>query len=449
MPAKPDKNSTHRSVPGALLRAQAAQAIYDICEKDKLLDAVMQSCKEQLADDKAWFQELIYGTLRWYERLQAISEELLQKPFKKKDSDVQALLLLGLYQLLYMHIKDHAVLNTTVAAAELLKKPWAKNVLNACLRRFIREQQTIIAASEKSPEAQYSHPQWLLQRLQSDWPSVWQDIVRSNNQQAPMALRVNTMKISREAYRQKLHEAGQGADIISDTASGLLLKEAVNVEQLPGFESGLVSVQDSSAQLTVSFLDLSPHQQVLDACAAPGGKAAHILEHTNNQCQLTAVEISKKRYARLQENLHRLELKARLIQGDATQPNDWWDGTMFDRILLDAPCSATGVIRRHPDIKRHRKPEDIESLSQQQARLLDALWPLLKPGGKLLYVTCSVLTAENEDVINHFLARQGDVKVLSLALSWAIQKQVGLQILPGTKDSDGFYYALLQKIHMP
>lgn len=449
MPARPDKNSPHRPVPGALLRAQAAQAIYDICEKDKLLDAVMQSCKEQLADDKAWFQELIYGTLRWYDRLQVISKELLQKPFKKKDGDVQALLLLGLYQLLYMRIKDHAVLNTTVAAAELLKKPWAKNVLNACLRRFIREQQTIIAASERSPEAQYSHPQWLLQRLQSDWPADWQDIVDSNNQRAPMALRVNSMKISREGYIQKLHEAGLQADIIENTDSGLLLKEAVNVEQLPGFASGLVSVQDSSAQLTVSFLDLSTHQQVLDACAAPGGKTAHILEHTNNQCQLTAIEISKKRYARLQENLHRLELKARLIQGDATQPNDWWDGTMVDRILLDAPCSATGVIRRHPDIKRHRKPEDIESLRQQQARLLDALWPLLKPGGKLLYVTCSVLTAENEDVISHFLARQGDVKVLSLTLSWAIQKQVGLQILPGTKDSDGFYYALLQKIHTP
>lgn len=449
MSAKPDKNSTHGVVPGALLRAQAAQALYDICEKNKLLDTVMQSCKEQLADDKAWFQELIYGTLRWYDRLQAISKELLQKPFKKKDGDVQALLLLGLYQLLYMRIKDHAVLNTTVAAAELLKKPWAKNVLNACLRRFVREQQTILANAEKNPVAQYSHPQWLLQRLQSDWPSVWQDIVNNNNQRAPMALRVNTMKISRQVYIQELNKTGLEANIIGDTDSGLLLKEAVNVEQLPGFESGLVSVQDSSAQLAVSFLDLSPHQQVLDACAAPGGKTAHILEHTNNQCQLTAVEISKKRYARLQENLHRLELKARLIQGDATQPNDWWDGTMFDRILLDAPCSATGVIRRHPDIKRHRKPEDIESLCQQQARLLDTLWPLLKPGGKLLYVTCSVLTAENEDMISHFLARQGDVKVLSLTLSWAIQKQVGLQILPGTKDSDGFYYALLQKIHMP
>lgn len=449
MPTKPDKNTTHSTVPGALLRARAAQAINDICGENKLLGAVVPSYKEQLGDDKAWFQELIYGTLRWYDRLQVIGKELLQKPFKKKDGDIHALLLLGLYQLLYMRIKDHAVLNTTVAAAELLKKPWAKNVLNACLRRFIREQQTIMVDIEKNPVAQYSHPQWLLRQLQSDWPSVWQNIVNSNNQQAPMALRVNTMKISRQIYMQKLGKAGLGADIIDDTDSGLLLKEAVNVEQLPGFESGLVSVQDSSAQLAVPFLDLTPHQQVLDACAAPGGKTAHILENTKNRCQLTAVEISQKRYARLQENLQRLQLKARLIQGDATQPDDWWDGTMYERILLDAPCSATGVIRRHPDIKRHRQAEDVETLCRQQTCLLDALWPLLKPGGKLLYVTCSVLAAENEDMIGHFLARQGDVKVLSLTLSWAIQKQAGLQILPGTKDSDGFYYALLQKIYMP
>lgn len=392
--------------------------------------------------DQAFIQALCFGVCRYYFQLDAIAQALLNKPIRNKEVEIKALVLIGLYQLKYMRVKAHAAVSETVAAG---KKTWAKSLLNALLRKYQREQEAIDAMLEKNRSAASLHPEWLFKRINDNWPDHAEQIMTANNQQPPMLLRVNLSRITREAYLDKLAEAGIEAVAVAHCASAIRLLQPVLVEQLQGFAQGLVSVQDSAAQLAADLLALQPGQRVLDVCAAPGGKTAHILEQQAELAELWAIDIDPLRLQRVDENLARLGLKAKLLAADATQTELWWDGQLFDRILLDAPCSALGVIRRHPDIKLLRRDEDIEVLQQLQQSILQACWPLLKPGGLLLYATCSILKQENEAQVLAFLAQQADAEEQVINANWGLERAVGRQILTGDQAMDGFYYACLRK----
>lgn len=394
--------------------------------------------------DAALIQEMVYGSLRWALQLEAQLRAFLKKPLKKKDGDIHALLLVGLYQLTYMHVATHAAVTETVAAAAALDKPWAKDLINAVLRSFLRMPVEARALLTQAPELLYSHPTWLLAQLRAAWPDQWQAICAANNARPPMSLRVNLQKIARTEYLAALQQRGMQAQPVVDTECGLTLTQPVAVTALPGFHAGQVSVQDGAAQLAAVLLDAQPGHHVLDACAAPGGKACHILERTPD-VKLVALDHDASRLERVHQNLLRLGLNAQVVCGDAATPDLWWQEQQFDRILLDAPCSATGVIRRHPDIKHHRTEQDLAELVRTQARILDGLWPLLVPGGKLLYVTCSILPQENEHQIRALRARHRDMAVVPLDLPWARATDSGCQVLPGEQGMDGFYYACLRK----
>ncbi|MFQ5993494.1 MAG: 16S rRNA (cytosine(967)-C(5))-methyltransferase RsmB [Acidiferrobacterales bacterium] len=429
-------------------RALTARVVERVMHRGRLLDAVLEAeLSAAPADTRfaALVKEMAYGTLRWAPRLEQLTRQLLERSLQPRDQDIAALLMVGLYQLLYMRVQPYAAVTETVAATETMAKPWAKGLVNACLRRFLREKEALLERAQRDPVFATSHPQWLLDTLRQHWPSHWQAIVDANNARAPMSLRVNLRKISRNAYLARLRDADLAAHCINPSAAGVVLETPVPVSNLPGFAEGLVSIQDAAAQLAVEFFDISPDQLVLDACAAPGGKLAYILERCPHLKHVVALDNAPARLQLIKQNLARLQLDAEVIPGDARAPAIWWDGELFDRILVDAPCSATGVIRRHPDIKAHRTPADLEILATLQADILEGLWPLLKSGGKLLYVTCSVLPIENELQVNRFLANHGDAKALRLSLPVAILRSVGTQLLPGQSDMDGFYYASLQK----
>jgi len=391
--------------------------------------------------DRAFIQALCFGVCRQYHRLDFILSQLLDKPLK--DADVKSLALVGLYQLNFMRVKPHAAVSETVLAAR--KKPWAKSLLNAVLRTYLREQEGLEHKADKSPVAALSHPDWLLRQIEQDWPEQAPAILQQNNQQPPMALRVNLAKISRESYLQLLAEQEITAETVSFCPSSIKLEKPVPVDLLPGFADGFVSVQDTAAQLAAGLLDLQPGQRVLDVCAAPGGKAAHILESQTQLEELVAVDIDESRMQRVSENLQRLTLQAKLVVGDAANPQSWWDGKPFDRILLDAPCSALGVIRRHPDIKLLRRAEDIGQLQALQKAILQAVWPLLAPGGIMVYATCSILKQENEDQVRAFLVEYPDAVELPIDADWGTAGTCGRQILTGESAMDGFYYACLIK----
>lgn len=402
------------------------------------------------AIDRALVQELAYGSLRWRFRLEAQLRQLLKQPLKRKDQDVAALLLVGLYQLVYTNIPAHAAVHATVEAVRATGKRWAVPLANAVLRNYQRQREQLDATVRARPDECHAHPAWLVEALRRDWPQDWEAVLAANNARPPLALRVNLRRGSVADYCAQLHSAGLESVPLRHSDAGLCLRQAVGVERLPGFMGGAVSVQDAAAQLAAPLLDVRPGMRVLDACAAPGGKTAHILERTPDLAELTAVELDSARARRIEENLQRLGLSARTVIGDAAQPDGWWDGRSFERILLDAPCSASGVIRRHPDIKSLRRPGDIDALVATQARLLDALWPLLAPGGMLLYATCSVLRRENEQQIAAFLRRQPQAQELRIDAEWGRAVAHGRQILPGEAaaahdDSDmgmdGFYYA--------
>lgn len=427
-------------------RTAAAKVLAQVLGKGRSLGGILPPALAQLRKDgeRALAQEMCYGVLRWYPRLAALVERLLSKPLKERDADVRSLLLLGLYQIIYMRVPDHAAVTETVAAARDLGKPWAGGLVNAVLRNYLRDSAHLLEEVDQNEAAALAHPAWLLELIKHAWPRDWQAIVTANNQRPPMALRVNAQHRERDAYLRMLVDDGIAAFPAPYTTHGVILEQPTDVERLPGFNEGWVSVQDSAAQLAAELLDVQPGQRVLDACAAPGGKAAHILE-SQPGIDLTALDSDAARLKRVDENLRRLQLQARLIEGDAAQPAAWWDGVMYDRILLDAPCSATGVIRRHPDIKILRRPDDIAALAELQGRMLQALWPLLKPGGMFLYATCSILPQENEQQITRFLAAQTDACEKAIDASWGNPGEAGRQILPGENNMDGFYYACLQK----
>lgn len=404
-----------------------------------LLDKVEQR-------DRGLAQDLAFGTARWQPRLALIAEKLLQKPFKAVDRDVEALLLIGLYQLFYTRIPAHAAIGETVACIDKLKKPSLKGLLNAVLRNAQRESESIIASLDRDPVLHSAHPRWLQKALKAQWPEQWQAICAANNAHPPLILRVNRRLGSRDDYLAELRRSGFAAEPCTFSRDGIRLLQACDVTSLPGFAAGHLSVQDEAAQLAAELLDLAPGQRVLDACCAPGGKTCHLLEAEPALAGVVAVDLEAKRLVRVRENLKRLNLDAELIAADGRDTAAWWDGQPFQRILLDAPCSATGVIRRHPDIKLTRQPADIPALAQLQGELLDALWPTLQVGGILLYATCSVLPMENSDNIAAFLARTPSARELEINADFGLKPAHGRQLLPQIDGHDGFYYAKLSKI---
>lgn len=396
-------------------------------------------------DDRALLAELAYGSLRWRVHDEAVLAGLLRQPLKAQDADVHGLLLAGLHQLQRMRIPPHAAVSETVAATRMLGKPWARALANAVLRRFQREREALLVSVERDIALRHAYPRWLVERLRSDWPEDLERILAQGNRHPPLTLRVNRRHGEAAAAAADLAAAGIVARTHPQAGDALVLATPTEARCLPGFVEGLLSVQDAGAQLAADLLDLAPGQRVLDACAAPGGKACHALEREPALAELVAVDRDESRLERVRENLERLHLGATLVHGDAAEPEAWWDGRTFDRILLDAPCSATGVIRRHPDIKSLRRAGDLGGLTTVQDALLDALWPLLTPGGRLVYCTCSVLREENEVRLERFLGAMSDARAVQLSVSWGRPAGPGRQILPGDDGMDGFYYACVVK----
>ncbi|WP_367373541.1 16S rRNA (cytosine(967)-C(5))-methyltransferase RsmB [Pseudomonas lini] len=428
-------------------RLAAAKALAAVLNGKASLNSSLPTQMDKVEDrDRGFTQDLAFGTARWQPRLSALAAKLLQKPFKAADADVEALLLVGLYQLLYTRVPAHAAIGETVGCADKLKKPWAKALLNAVLRRAQRESEALLAELEHDPVVRTAHPRWLQKSLKAFWPEQWEAICAANNAHPPMILRVNRRHHSRDAYLGLLTEAGIAATPCVYSRDGIILDAAADVRSLPGFAEGWISVQDEAAQLAADLLDLAPGQRVLDACCAPGGKTCHILEAEPKLAGVVAVDLEAKRLVRVRENLARLGLSAELIAADGRDTATWWDGKPFQRILLDAPCSATGVIRRHPDIKLTRQPDDIAALAVLQGELLDAMWITLEVGGVLLYATCSTLPTENTEVIEAFLARTPGARELDLATTAGIKQPHGRQLLAQEGGHDGFYYAKLIKI---
>jgi 16S rRNA (cytosine967-C5)-methyltransferase len=398
--------------------------------------------------DQGLCSELCYGFCRYYFLLSAELKPLFKKPLKGKDFDIQIILLLGLYQIRFMRIDDHAAVNETVNLVIYQRKKWARGLVNAILRNYLREhasEDPLTRARLKDYEHALAYPQWMQQQFAVDWGSDAPMLMQAANQSPPMVLRVDTRQTSRKAYLELLDENQIPARPHELITSAVTLQNALSVDQIPGFDRGLVSVQDSSAQIAAPLLDCQPGMRVLDACAAPGGKTLHIMQSAE-QLEMFALDKDEQRLQRVAQNIRRANLDAKLIHADAAQIESWFDGIQFDRILLDAPCSASGIIRRHPDIRILRQAEDIQQLVQQQRNLLDALWPLLINGGRMLYSTCSVFHAENELQISNFCDRQVDCIELPLnSVQWGVQRPYGRQILPGFHDMDGFYYALLEK----
>lgn len=422
-------------------RLIAAQTLVRILDGGQSLTVALEQTLPALENlqEKAFVQAVCYGVCRYYHRLQFILSQLLDKPIK--DAEIYALALVGLYQLAFMRVKNHAAVSETVNACPK-KKSWAKDLINALLRRYLREQEQLETLANSNPVALYSHPKWLISRLENDWGEKAAQIFQAANQPPPMILRVNFLQTTREDYLQLLKDAEIEAQAVESCPSAIRLIKPVGITALPNFESGMVSVQDTAAQFAADLLELEAGQRVLDLCAAPAGKTAHILE-SQPDLECVAVDIDATRMQRVETNLQRLNLSAQLIVGDATQPKNWWDGKLFDRILVDAPCSALGVIRRHPDIKLLRRADDLTALPTLQAQILNAAWLMLAEGGLLVYATCSILKAENEIQIAQFLASHSNAREIPFEKKPA---QLGWQILTGDNDCDGFYYARLRKI---
>jgi 16S rRNA (cytosine967-C5)-methyltransferase len=433
---------------GVDLRIAAARVIARVKAEKRSLAVVLPVAEAGVAErDRGLLQELCYGTLRWYYQLRYLLQCLLSKPLQPREQEVEALLCLGLYQLLYTRIPAYAAVSVTVAAVRGLGKSWAVGLSNAVLRNFQRQREVLLAELARDPALSSAHPPWLLECLQADWPDAWPAVIAANNTRPPQSLRVNLRRTTRSNYLHRLADTGIDAWKTPSTAAGVTLAKPRDVERLPGFQQGLVSVQDPAAQLAAGLMDLRPGLRVLDACAAPGGKSCHLLEAESELKELVALDIDGGRLNQVRDNLHRLGLRATLVAGDASRPPTWWDATPFDRILLDAPCSATGVIRRHPDIKLLREAADIDRSAERQRALLDELWPLLAPGGMLLYATCSTARRENDHNIADFLADRADAREQAIVARWGRAVPHGRQILPGEAGMDGFYYARLIKKH--
>ncbi|WP_419236125.1 16S rRNA (cytosine(967)-C(5))-methyltransferase RsmB [Serratia fonticola] len=423
------------------LRSIAAKAIGQVLDQGQSLSTILPALQKNISDkDRGLLQELCFGTLRVLPQLEWCIQQLMAKPMTGKQRPLHYLLMVGLYQLLHTRIPPHAVLAETVEGAVALKRPQLKGLINGVLRQFQRQQEELLARSANN-ESRYLHPSWLLKRIKLAYPAQWEQIVDANNQKPPMWLRVNRLHHTREYYLQLMQQAGIAAEPHAEYRDAVRLLAPCPVTDLPGFSEGWVTVQDASAQGCVDLLDPQNGEQILDLCAAPGGKTTHILEAAP-KAHVLAVDIDEQRLSRVKENLLRLRQHAEVRQGDGRTPQEWCGDQQFDRILLDAPCSATGVIRRHPDIKWLRRDSDIAELAALQSEILEAIWPRLKPGGVMVYATCSILPQENSEQIAAFLQRHGDAKLVETG---DVQSP-GKQNLPHPEDGDGFFYAKLIKI---
>ena len=428
-------------------RQAALQTLLGVNQLDQRLDVALEKSLDSVpqARDRALAQELSYGVLRWQTQLQALINLLMKRRLKSRDLDLTLCVQLGMYQILHTRVPPHAAVKESVELVGWRNKDWAKALVNGVLRNFLRQQDELIASVNQNTWARLAHPQWLSEALSKAWPQDCEQILNAGNTHPPLCLRVNRQQIEREQYLEILDQAGYVGQPTQYSPVGLSLSKALDVTLIPGFTAGQVSVQDEAAQLAAGLLDLQAGQRVLDACAAPGGKTAHILETEPNVRSLLAIESDPRRMQRLSSGLTRLGLAAELRCADIRQSEDWWDGQLFDRILLDAPCSATGTIRRRPDIRHRRKPGQIKEFAQLQWQLLQSLWPTLAPGGQLVYATCSIMPEENHQLISAFLADQSDAMVLPITGPWGREVGPGRQILSGDDNMDGFFYALLGK----
>lgn len=427
-------------------RVEATRAVVAVLGGKSLDEAIARLPTAMPSRDQAFAKALAYGVLRDHRLLSWLLSQLLEKPLPAT-SAAHVLLALGLHQLRSLGTPPHAAVGETVNATEALGIPKLRGLVNAILRRYQRESAALEERVPADPATRHSYPDWLSQAVWRDWNEQHAAVLEAGNQPAPLTLRVNRQRGRRDDYGERLANEGIGSSALPSLPDALRLDEPCPVEQLPGFADGLASVQDASAQLAVGLLELRPRQRVLDACAAPGGKTAQALER-QSEIFLTALDKDPKRLQRVRQNLDRLALSCVGIAADAADTKSWWNGEMFDRILLDAPCSGTGVIRRHPDIKWLRRGDDIPKLAAQQTRLLEALWPTLAPGGVLVYATCSILRAEGEEVVRSFLVKTPDAHEKKIEANWGEARSVGRRIAPGALndfDGDGFYYARLVK----
>ena len=421
--------------------------IEEVFEKKIPLKIVIARNKQikKLGRDSSLIKEILFGTFRWYIQLEYTLDQLVEKPLKKKDRLLKHLIIIGLYQLIFMRTPDHAVVSETVETCEKINMRWAKGLVNAILREYIRKAKKIDLKIHENETIKFAHPAWLIKQIKMDWPSYWEEILVANNERPPMFLRVNKLRNNRKYYIDRLKKVDIEGVKTEHSCHGILLKKPTNVEKLPGFSEGDSSVQDLAAQLAVGLLDLKPKHRVLDACAAPGGKTAHILESEPKIESLTAIEKDKLRAKRLRDTLNRIGLDAHVMVEDIINTDKWWDGKKFDRIILDAPCSATGVIRRHPEIRLLRTMNEITKINKLQKKLLATLWNTLRNDGLLLYVTCSIFNQENRDLIKDFLNNHSKCSLKPIIKKWGIDTGYGRQILPGQDNMDGFFYACLKK----
>ncbi|GLX78511.1 ribosomal RNA small subunit methyltransferase B [Thalassotalea insulae] len=425
----------------ANVRALAAKCCYAVVDKGRSLADELPQLQEKVAGkDKGLLQELCYGVLRYLPELEHSCRQLVTKPLKGKQRVVHFLILVGIYQIKYTRIPDHAAVSESVAATKPLKHFHLKALVNGVLRGFQR--MSADGQSEVADAIKFNHPSWFINKIKQAYPSDWQQVLTANMAKPPMWLRVNQLQNSVAHYQEQLKQAKIDIELVDSNSGAIKLVTPVDVGSLPGFNHGEVSIQDGAAQQAAVLLDCQSGDRVLDCCAAPGGKTCHMLELTPGIASMTAIDVDENRLARVKENLSRLNLSAKTIAGDASDPESWWDGELFDRILLDAPCSGTGVIRRHPDIKWLRQASDIDKLVILQQQILTKVWSLLKPGGTLLYATCSILPEENCEQIQQFINKEPNAELVSLNSN---SDTIGWQILPNQQSMDGFYYAKLTK----
>lgn len=458
------------------LQLAAANVLRLVVDHKLSLDDGLDRYFPQVGENRSQLQELCYGGCRFYFHFDAVLRQLLKKPVKPKDRIIHFLLIGALYQINYMRTPDHAAVNQCVNALKKTNQAWAKNLVNGVLRNYLRDHKRLIeekhgkkphsghsgkthsgtpmdttkmsggASMNNSTELAHkrSFPDFFIDQFKQSWPEHYELILKASNARPPMTLRVNQRLNDRTSYAKSLEDLGIGFELTQNSDTGLTLTKPMPVEDIPGFLEGEVSVQDESAQMTISGLTLKPGQRILDGCAAPGGKTCAILEAQPDLASVTAVDF-KKRISGIKQNLERLKLTANLITGDVTHMDEWWDGVMFDSVLLDIPCSGSGVIRRHPDIKHRREPTDFAKFAEKQKQIITAGWEMLTPGGVLLYVTCSVLKQENDEVIGEFIKEYNDAQIESLDEHFGIETQFGRQRLPGIHPGDGFYFCRLNK----
>jgi 16S rRNA (cytosine967-C5)-methyltransferase len=421
-----------------LVQRLASGAVSDVLAGRNLDQVLRKIWSQQGAaltpGERGAIQDISFGSLRWYGELKAILDKLVARPIK--DTDVATLLIIALFQLRHSKAADHAVVDHAVRTVAALGKPQFKGLVNGILRNFLRQSEALVAQIQQDPVAHYSYPVWWAKKIQAQYPERWESILAAGNDHPPMTLRVNLRKSGVDEYLKRLKELDIAATPLDHAA--ISLTKPISVERLPGFAEGVVSVQDYAAQQAAYLLDLVPGLRVLDACAAPGGKTAHLLESAD--LQLTAIDKDAERMTQVTANLSRLGLDAVMKTADANKLDHWWDGVPFDRVLCDAPCTASGVVKRHPDIKWLRRESDVARFAQQQAQLLAALWPTLTPGGKLLYATCSIFAEENHRQVADFCRNHPDAVLQPIPEG----DQHGLQLLPSAM-ADGFFYSLLQK----